>query len=70
MTGVLADRAINDAAAENQWDEIVQIISEGIHRGEACQALCRAVTICGQLLEENFPARSDNTDELPNLIIE
>lgn len=67
---VLADRGINDVVPPNSWDEIVQIITDGIHRGDTCNALCAAIESCGQLLEEHFPIKVDDTNELPNLIIE
>jgi putative membrane protein len=66
---VLADRGINDVVPTNSWDGIVQTITDGMHRGETCNALCAAIDNCGQLLEKHFPVKADDTDELPNLII-
>lgn len=65
---VLADRGINDKVPPHTWDEIVTTVTRGIHEGRTCDALCNAVERCGDLLVENFPARADGTDELPNLI--
>ena len=66
---VLADRGINAVVPAETWDGIIQTITDGIHRGETCNALCAAIDSCGQLLEEHFPVKADDTDELPNLII-
>lgn len=66
---VLADRGINDVVPANSWDGIVQTITDGIHHGDTCNALCAAIDNCGQLLEAHFPVKSDDTNELPNLII-
>ncbi len=66
---VLADRGINAVVPADTWDGIVQTITDGIHCGETCNALCAAIDRCGQLLEEHFPVKADDTDELPNLII-
>jgi putative membrane protein len=66
---VLADRGINAVVPADTWDGIIQTITDGIHRGETCNALCAAIDSCGQLLEEYFPVKADDTDELPNLII-
>ncbi|MDH3454607.1 MAG: hypothetical protein OEL80_05615 [Desulfuromonadales bacterium] len=66
---VLADRGINAVVPANYWDGIVQTLTDGIHRGETCQALCLAIESCGRLLEEHFPVKTDDTDELPNLVI-
>jgi len=67
---VLADKGINDVVPLHTWDEIVGTVTEGIKTGRACDALCAAITRCGDLLQEKFPVRAYDTDELPNLIIE
>lgn len=67
---VLADRGINAKAPGDTWDAIVSDVTSGIKDGTACEALCREIRICGELLAEHYPARHDNTNELPNLIIE
>jgi putative membrane protein len=67
---VLADRGINAVVPPSTWDEIVASVTAGIARGRACDALCAAIGRCGDLLEKNFPVKADDTDELPNLILE
>jgi putative membrane protein len=67
---VLADRGISDVVPADSWDGIVRIITDGICRGQTCDALCVAIDNCGQLLQEHFPIKDDDTNELPNLIIE
>lgn len=66
---VLADRGINAAVPLHTWDEIVQTVTTGIHEGRTCDALCAAIDRCGELLTGHFPARHDDTNELPNLIL-
>lgn len=67
---ILADSGINEKVPENTWDEIVATIIAGLKSGDTCHAVCQAIERCGNLLEENFPRKDDDTDELPNLIIE
>lgn len=67
---VLADRGINEVVPPDTWDGIVKTITDGVHRGETCNALCVAIERCGDLLEQSFPVKSDDTDELPNLIVD
>ena len=67
---VLADSGINAKVPERTWEEIVAIIVAGLKDGNACSATCRAIERCAELLEEHFPTQSDDTDELPNLILE
>ena len=66
---VLADGGINAKVPEHTWDEIVAMIIPGLKNGQPCEALCQAITRCGELLSENFPRKEDDTDELPNLIV-
>lgn len=66
---VLADRGINKQVPKETWDEIVHIVTEGIRSGRTCEALCAAIVRCGELLEAHFPKKTDDTDELPNLIL-
>ena len=66
---VLADRGINDVVPDKYWDGIVKTITDGIHRGETCNALCAAIDTCGRLLEEHFPVKDDDANELPNLVV-
>jgi putative membrane protein len=67
---VLADRGINLVVPPNTWDSLVDTITQGIRHADACNALCSAIETCGQLLQENFPIKTDDSDELPNLIID
>ncbi len=66
---VLADKGINDRVEKATWDEIVHLVTGGIRSGQTAEALCTAVARCGELLEEHFPVKQDDTDELPNLIL-
>lgn len=67
---VLADRGINDVVPADTWDGVVRTVTDGLRSGDTCNALCKAIERCGQLLEEHFPVKTDDTDELPNMIIE
>jgi len=65
---VLADRGISAVVPQETWDGVIATITAGIREGRTCEALCSAVERCGDLLQERFPRREDDTDELPNLI--
>ncbi|MEZ4600059.1 MAG: hypothetical protein R2940_09780 [Syntrophotaleaceae bacterium] len=67
---VLADRGINAVVPQQTWQEIVDMIIDGLHQGQACEALCRAIGRCGAILAEQFPLQAGDRNELPNLIIE
>jgi len=67
---VLADSGINEKVPEYTWEELVDIIVAGLKSGDSCTATCQAIERCGELLQEHFPRKHDDTDELPNLIME
>lgn len=67
---VLADRGINAVVSTDTWDEIVHTVTAGIRSGKTCDALCAAISRCGELLEQHFPVRTGDTNELPNLILD
>jgi putative membrane protein len=66
---VLADRGINEKVSPGIWDEIVHSISAGIKSGHACDAYCKAIERCGDILATHFPRRADDKDELPNRLV-
>ncbi len=66
---ILADRGINETVGPDQWKDIVNHITAGIHAGRQADAICEAVRMSGDLLKERFPIRRGDADELDNLII-
>ena len=67
---VLADKGINDRVQQETWQQVVDIVLRGIHEGRPADALCEAVTRCGELIAGQFPIRAGDKDELHNLIVE
>ncbi len=66
---VLADRGINEKVGGGQWHGIVDHIVAGIREGRQGKAICEAVEKVGEMLKTHFPKKTDDTDELDNLII-
>ncbi len=66
---VLADRGINQKVSPGTWDEVVRILAAGLKSGEACDAFCRAIGRCGDILAEHFPHQANDKDELPNRLV-
>lgn len=66
---VLGDQGINSKVSKDQWDKIIQIVTDGIKQKNQTEAICRAVKEIGQLLQAHFPIRPNDHDELKNLII-
>ena len=66
---VLADRGINQKVAPGTWNEIVSMITAGIKSDQACDAFCKAIARCGDILATHFPRQADDKDELPNRLV-
>jgi putative membrane protein len=67
---VIGDRGIHAKMGNTQWDEIRDTIIHGIKEGKACAGICAAIERCGHMLEEHFPYRQDDINELPNDVID
>lgn len=67
---ILADKGINDKVDPAVWEEVVNEITKGIKDGRPGEALCHGVNRCGELITKHFPIKPDDTNELPNLIIQ
>jgi len=67
---VLGDEGINKKVSEDQWDNIVHIITDGIKQNNQAEAICLAVNEVGHILKQHFPIKPDDRNELKNLIIE
>jgi putative membrane protein len=66
---VLGDKAIHDKMGD-RWDEVRDTIIRGIREGRARAGICAAIDICGQSLASHFPRKSDDTNELPDDVID
>jgi putative membrane protein len=67
---VLGDRGINAAIPEAQWNGVVATIVQAIKEGRPAEGICRAVGEVGKILQDKFPIRPDDQNELQNLIVE
>ena len=66
---VLADRGINEKVPAGTWDEVVQILTLGLKTRHACDAYCKAIERCGEILAQHFPRSPDDQDELGNKLV-
>jgi putative membrane protein len=67
---VLADEGINARVDPGTWKEIVDTIIQGIRQKLQGEAICQAVRRCGEIVQDKFPRKPDDTNELRNLIVE
>jgi len=68
---ILTDRAILDRVPPETWSNMLALIQEGFQKGNPVESLCQAITLCGEVLGEYFPAgpTGPNPNELPNDLI-
>ncbi len=61
---VLADKGINDKVQSGTWDDVVQILTDGLRSANACDAFCKAIERCGETSAPNtFLDPPDDRDE-------
>ena len=66
---ILADRGIDEKVESGTWEEIASVLTAGIRSGNGCDALCRAIERCGEILAVHFPRQPGDQDELPNRLV-
>ena len=66
---ILGDRGINARIQPNSWQEFVDRLTAGIRDNLRCDALCRVIGEIGEVLADRFPPRSDDRNELEELVI-
>jgi len=65
---LIADSGIAAKISQEKWNNIIEIIISGIKKGELTLNLNNAIRECGALLQEFFPIKKDDTNELSNEI--
>ena len=66
---VLADSGINSKVEKNYWDELVSKLIADIASGEKVQGMISAIASCGKSLNEGFPIKEDDTNEVSDHLI-
>lgn len=64
---VLGDAGINAKVQPEEWVEVVDLIRDGIVRGDLAGGMVAGIEMCGELLHRRGVAlRDDDVDELPD----
>jgi putative membrane protein len=67
---VLGDRGINAAIPEGHWNGVVATIVQAIKDRRPGEGICQAIGDVSRILQEKFPIRHDDQNELKNLMVE
>ena len=65
---IVGDQGINDAVADDFWDEIKNNLIESFKKGLYAEGLFKGINAAGMQLKAHFPYQSDDTNELSNEI--
>ncbi|NLH62258.1 MAG: hypothetical protein GX452_12740 [Ignavibacteriales bacterium] len=66
---VLADNAINQVFSQETWTSVTETIKTNFSQGMFAEGLVKSVSIIGEILENNFPIKPDDKNEISNKII-
>ncbi len=66
---VLCDKSIAEKFPKDTWQDIVNIIIDGIHKKGVAGGLSDGVNECSTRLKEHFPIEPNDINELPNHVI-
>ena len=66
---VIADSGIAAKVAQTEWDSICKIMTAGLKERQAAQAFISAVKECDRILQEHFPNKAENLNELPDGLV-
>lgn len=67
---IIADAGINARVGQQQWDSIVSSFTDSVKAGRVASGFLEAVATCSELLSAHFPARENDTNELPDHLVE
>jgi putative membrane protein len=67
---VVADTAIYAKVKPDHWRATVTALTDGIKAGTPANGMIAAIGLCGAVLAEHFPRLDDDTNELPDRMIE
>ena len=67
---ILGDRGINERLPQQAWQEFVKRLTAGIKERKQSEVFCATIEEIGLLLHTHFPPKSDDRNELSDLIID
>ena len=65
---ILGDRGINAVIPAERWTALASGLTAGIRDGRMAEALVTTITEIGDILRQHFPHRTEDTNELPDLL--
>jgi putative membrane protein len=66
---VLADHSIAEKCDATIWQELVDLMIQGVKRGDLAAGMAEAIRRCGELLSPHFPIAHDDVNELRDHLV-
>jgi putative membrane protein len=66
---VLADRSIAEKLDAKVWQELVDLMIQGVKGGDLAAGMVQAIQRCGELLSPHFPIADDDENELRDHLV-
>ena len=67
---IVADEAILKVTDEHTWGEAMTLLLTEVREGKVGNGICAAIERVGAVLSEHFPRSADDTNEIPDKLIE
>ena len=65
---IFGDSAINEKVDQETWQEICDLVVDGIRKGEPARGLSAGILRCGEVLARHFPIEPGDKNELVNTL--
>ena len=66
MFAILGDGGIHAAVPDGFWNEVKDIVIEGLAAGKPAEGLASGIRLAGQQLSTHFPVKANDVNELSN----
>lgn len=66
---ILADEGINNKVTPQTWDRVRDEIQSEFVNGHYTEGIIKGLEMMGGILEEHFPIKEDDTNELSNQVV-
>ncbi len=66
---ILCDTGIQAKVDQEDWQAVLDKLIDGIRKKTLVSSMCTTIEECGAIVENHFPPRKDDTNELSNTVI-
>jgi len=66
---VIADSGVSEKVPQSEWNRICTIMTDGLKARNTMRAFMSATEECGKMLQQHFPSKKSNPNELPDGLI-